>query len=99
LESGKEKYLRLSREIIITGNIKDKSTGEMLRAIYHRFLPRKVLLLHPQGEDRKAIKKIAPFTKEQNKINGKATTYVCKDFACRLPTTDVAEMVSLLESD
>ncbi len=70
----------------------------MIRAIYHRSLLRKVLLLHSQGEEGKAIEKVASFTKEQNKIDGRANAYVCQDFTCRLPTTDVAEMVSLLES-
>ena len=64
LESGKEKDLRSSKEIVIAGDLKDTSTKEMFRAIYHRFLPRKVLLPHPHGKDGKAIEKVASFMKE-----------------------------------
>jgi uncharacterized protein YyaL (SSP411 family) len=69
----------------------------MLKAVYERFLPRKVLILHP--EDGQAIEQIAPFVREQVRIDGKPAAYVCENYACRLPTTVIEEMVSLIESD
>jgi uncharacterized protein YyaL (SSP411 family) len=40
---------------------------------------------------------LAPFTESQLAVNGKATAYVCQDFACKLPTNDIATMLSRLE--
>ncbi|HUW58590.1 MAG TPA: hypothetical protein VMZ92_18280 [Planctomycetota bacterium] len=39
---------------------------------------------------------LAPFTKAQAPIDGKATAYVCRDFTCNAPTTDVTTMLELL---
>jgi len=35
--------------------------------------------------------------KHQEALEGKATAYVCQNFQCRTPTTDIAEMIGLLE--
>ncbi len=86
-----------TKEIVIAGDLKNKDTQKMLRAIRQRFLPRKILLLHPEGEDGKAIEQIVPFIKMQNEIKGKATAYVCENFTCKYPTTDVAKMISFIE--
>jgi uncharacterized protein YyaL (SSP411 family) len=91
--------LGATREMVIAGEVKEKKTKEMLRAVYQCFLPRKVLLLHPDGEDGKAIEQIAPFVKDQGKVDGKATAYICENYACKLPTTDIEHMIALIESD
>ena len=67
----------------------------MLRALRKRFLPNKVVLLRPDAKS-PAITRIAPYTTAQTSIDGKATAYVCRDFACRAPTTDAAKMLELL---
>ena len=71
----------------------------MLAAIHQRFLPRQVLILRPEGESREAIEQLVPFIKEQSSIDGKATAYVCENYACKLPTTNVEEMISQIESE
>jgi uncharacterized protein YyaL (SSP411 family) len=88
-----------TKEISIAGNLLHEDTKKMLQAIRLRFLPRKILILHPEGEKGKAIEKIVPFLKDQNKINGKATAYICESYACKAPTTDVAKMISHIESN
>jgi len=87
-----------TQEIVIAGNFPKKDTKQMLRAVHRRFLPGKILILHPEDEAGKAIEKIVPFIKHQNTINGKATAYVCENFTCKSPTTDVAKMISFIES-
>ena len=42
------------------------------------------------------IEKLSPFVKNQNVINGKPTAYVCKNYICNLPTTDLAKLKGLL---
>jgi uncharacterized protein YyaL (SSP411 family) len=87
------------KEIVIAGNLLKEDTNQMLDAVRSRFLPRKVLILHPEGGEGKAIEKIVPFVKHQNKINGKATAYVCESYACKAPTTDIRKMISHIESN
>jgi uncharacterized protein YyaL (SSP411 family) len=88
-----------TKEIVIAGQLDGEDTRRMLRAIGQRFLPRQVLILHPGDEKREAIEQLASFVKEQYSIDGKATAYVCENYACELPTTNVDEMISRIESD
>jgi uncharacterized protein YyaL (SSP411 family) len=86
-----------SQEIVIAGNSDSADTKKMLNAIRTKFIPNKVVLLHP-SEKAAEITRIAPFTKNQTSAGGKATAYVCRNYACNKPTTDVKEMLGLLES-
>jgi uncharacterized protein YyaL (SSP411 family) len=86
-----------SYEIVVAGDPEAEDTRTMLRALRSRFLPNKVVLLRPPG-DEPEIGKLAAFTIPQRSIDGKATAYVCRDFACELPTTDVEAMLDLIRS-
>ena len=69
----------------------------MLEALRHEFLPNKVVLLRPDGEEGKQIARLAAYTRDQTSIDGKATAYVCRDYACALPTTKIDAMLASLE--
>ncbi|KPL16384.1 MAG: thioredoxin, partial [candidate division Zixibacteria bacterium SM23_81] len=86
-----------TKEIVIAGNVSAKDTEEMLRAIRRRFHPRKVLILHPEGEEGEAIEHIVPLVKGQVMVAGKATAYVCEHYACQMPTNEVDEMMVLID--
>ena len=85
-----------SFEIVVAGGAEAEDTRAMLRALHHRFRPNKVVLLRPEG-DEPAIAGIAPYTADQTAVDGKATAYVCRDFACRAPTTEIEVMLAALE--
>jgi uncharacterized protein YyaL (SSP411 family) len=57
-----------------------------------------VLLFKPAGEKKPPIAQIAPFTASHTSTDGKATAYVCENYTCRLPTTDVGKMMRMLGS-
>ena len=40
-----------------------------------------------------------PFTRSMVTRNGQATAYVCQDFACRLPTTSIDQMLKSLQQN
>jgi len=85
-----------SFEVVIAGDPAAADTRAMLRAFQGRFAPNLVLLLRPPGEA-PAIAELAPFTLEQTSRGGKATAYVCRNHACRAPTTDVAQALANLD--
>ena len=64
----------------------------MLDLIESRFNPNKVILL--QSED---LLEVAPYTKDYGSVDGKSTAYLCRDFKCSLPITDIAKLTELLE--
>ena len=85
-----------SYEVVIVGNAGAEDTGGMIRALTAHFLPNKVVLLKPAEQDSREISELSPFTRQQPGIGGKATAYVCLNYNCKLPTTDVNKMLGLL---
>ncbi len=86
-----------SYEIVITGNPGARDTRAMIDALRSKFLPRKVVLLRPIYEGAREIIHLAPFIKDYGELDGKTTVYVCVDQQCNLPTTDISEMLKLLD--
>jgi uncharacterized protein YyaL (SSP411 family) len=83
-------------EVVIAGKARAEDTKAMVKALRTRFLPNKVVLLN-HGERRSPeIAKLAEFTKNQSSIDGRATAYVCMNYNCKLPTTDIDKMLQLL---
>jgi uncharacterized protein YyaL (SSP411 family) len=77
-----------TREIVIAG---DPGADALVREVRSRFLPRKVLL-RADG-----LESIAPYTRSQRPVGGRAAAYVCENFSCRAPVTDPAELGRLLD--
>jgi hypothetical protein len=85
------------KQIIIAGVPEAADTQKMLREIHSRYLPNKIILLADGDEGQKHLSKYLPFIASVSILNGKATAYVCENYVCKLPTTDVAVMAGLLE--
>jgi len=85
-----------SSEVVVVGKRNDADTKLMLDELRCRFLPNAMFVFRPADETDAAITRIAPFTKDMKSIDGKATAYVCSNFVCSKPTTDIQEMLMLL---
>ena len=85
-----------AQEVVVTGDPDESGTRRMLAALADRYAPRTAVLFKPAGSPSDALAEIAPFTAPHDLLDGKATAYVCTGFACRRPTTDVAEMIEQL---
>jgi uncharacterized protein YyaL (SSP411 family) len=68
----------------------------MLELSHGKFLPNAVVLLHDAGKADPTLHEIVPFIKNQTAVEGKATAYVCENYACKNPVTDIREFESLL---
>lgn len=85
-----------SSEVVVVGKRSDADTKLMLDELRYRFLPHVVVVFRPADEPDAAITRIAPFTKDMKSIDDKATAYVCSNFVCSKPATDIQEMLMLL---
>ncbi len=83
-----------SREIVISGELTDPLTEEMLGIVREAYLPNKVILLREPNDNR--IEQISPFTKDNIQIDGKTTAYVCQGWKCDVPTNDPDRLRSFL---
>lgn len=100
LMSALEFALNPSYEVVIVGKRQQQDTVSMLAALRKPFIPQKVVLFREDKPDAASdIAEIAPYTRSMATRNGQATAYVCQDFACRLPTTSVEQMLQSLGQD
>jgi len=86
-----------SYEVVIAGKAQAEDTKAMVKALRTRFLPNKVVLLNPDGRKSPGIAKLVEFAKNQPSIDGMATAYVCMNYNCKPPTTDINRMLELLD--
>ncbi len=88
-----------THEVVIVGNPENVDTVAMLDALRKSFLPSTVILFRSTADDGSEIVKLAPYTQYMKTTDGRATAYVCQDFVCKLPTTEVSEMMEMLRSE
>ena len=81
-----------SFEVVLVGDPKQGQTQTLIRELFRVYQPNKIVVFRPEGE-KPAISEIAAYTREQKSLAGKATAYVCRNYACEKPTTDPAEMI------
>src|SRR5215212_11132352 len=92
LLSGLVFLLGPSLEIVLAGD----DVRAMRRAVFAPFAPNKVVLHRPKG-DIPPIAAIAPFTREQKPLGGKATAYVCTNHLCKLPVVDAEKVAEMMK--
>jgi uncharacterized protein len=85
------------RQIVIAGVRDAPDTRNLLETVYTRFVPNRVVLLVDSEETRRALAEGAPAVGAMTARNGRATAYVCRNYACQLPVSDAAELAELLQ--
>jgi uncharacterized protein len=83
-------------EIVIAGDPTEAETQHMLRTVQRQYLPNALLILHPPGAAGEEVRKLIPLAADKMALGGRATAYVCQNFACQSPTTDREELEQLL---
>jgi uncharacterized protein YyaL (SSP411 family) len=84
------------KQIIIASNGQTPDRQAMLKEIYKEYLPNKIILGADGGEGQKFLGERVAVVKEVAAIGGKATAYVCENYVCKLPTTDLTELRKML---
>ncbi len=85
-----------SHEVVIVGDPQADDTNRLVRALRSKFIPNKVVIVKPLGDEASEIVRLAPYTEIYSLVKGKATSYVCSNYSCQLPTTDPKKMLELL---
>jgi uncharacterized protein YyaL (SSP411 family) len=72
-------------EMVISSNEYDHDASLVVKEIRKYYMPSKIVLLKTLANN---LQNIAPYTAEQNPINGKTTLYLCRNFSCAKPIID-----------
>jgi uncharacterized protein len=84
------------RQVAIAGPASRQDTRTMVALYWQQFLPNAILLHAVGGTQQKELSRTLPFLADLHEQGGKATAYVCQNYVCNLPTSNIQVMERLL---
>ncbi|WP_462413484.1 thioredoxin domain-containing protein [Neobacillus sp. Marseille-QA0830] len=81
------------KEVVV---LNASGAGALVSALQQDFYPEITFLI---GDEQEKLAAIAPFTKDYHPIDVLPTVYVCENFVCSQPLTDVAKALDLINKD
>ena len=84
------------KEIVVVGSGSDPATQDALTRMKSEYIPGKILLFKDTDQLSPVLSPLAKWTATQETIGDKVTFYVCQDFACKIPTTDIKEALTFI---
>ncbi|MCC7497459.1 MAG: thioredoxin domain-containing protein [Bryobacterales bacterium] len=87
-------FLAKLREIVISGSRGEPRVASLLNVAWRRFLPDSVLLL---ADEAGRSSPLLPGAADKHPVNGAPAAYVCHNFTCQLPVTNVDTLLELLK--
>jgi hypothetical protein len=85
------------REIVLVGQRDSAEMRALLGELFTRFVPNRVVLLVDSPEARQALAAGIPSIGLMNQMDGGATAYVCRNYACQLPVSSAARFAELIQ--
>ncbi len=79
-------------DIVIAGDLADHGSQEMLTAVHRSFLPNRSLLFKPIGPEGDRLAALCAHTRQLQPVDHKPTAFICENFACQSPITDVERL-------
>jgi hypothetical protein len=67
-----------------------------LKLLKSKYIPNKVILFKDTDDKLQSLSPLAKWTSDHKMINKKTTYYICEDFSCKLPTTDIEQALKLI---
>ncbi|MBV9454600.1 MAG: thioredoxin domain-containing protein [Rubrobacter sp.] len=83
-------YLSTPYEVAVIGDLGESDTRALLEAVYTTYLPNKILAGCSENDEEAA--RLVPLLANRPMRDGRATAYVCVQYACKSPTTDAEEL-------
>ena len=84
--------LSTPKEIAIVGEKGDTKTEAMLASLHGTYQPNKIVALSESADGQ-----TLPLLAGKTQVDDTATAYVCENYACQAPTTDVEAFLELLQ--
>lgn len=93
-------HFRRPKEIAIVCTKAVRADAEdMINAVWRNYVPDFTIAMLVEDDARAdASRKKLPLLRDKKSIDGKATAYVCENYACQAPTTDVDKLLEAVLS-
>jgi uncharacterized protein YyaL (SSP411 family) len=85
------------RQIILVGEKDAPDTHALVRTLYSRFVPHRIVLLLDSPVTRKALAVRIPTIAGMDKVDGRASAYVCRNYTCQLPVSEPEKLGELIQ--
>lgn len=85
------------RQVVIAGQRGAADTLALQQEVSRHFAPNQLLLLADGSTGQAWLAERLEFLRGLTPVDGKATAYVCEDFVCQLPVTEVSQLSDLLK--
>jgi uncharacterized protein YyaL (SSP411 family) len=85
------------RQIVIAGVPSAEDTRTLLRLVWQRYIPNRVLILVDGAQRQRQLAEWVPSLATVRRKQGRATAYICENYICNLPTTDPQVVARLLD--
>lgn len=85
------------RQIVIAGVPGAADTRALLRLVWQRYMPNRVLLLADGAVGQKQLSRWLPLLATVTRKQGRATAYICENYVCNLPAADPPTVARLLD--
>ncbi len=87
-----------TNEIVIAGDPSMVETREMLQTINDSFLPYTVFHVNTPDNTGNKLRDLVPFLDEQKGSDNTATAYICENYSCLEPITNVSKFADILDN-
>ena len=87
-------YVSKTREVAVVGPREDPDTRSLLREVFSRYLPNRVVA-GASGES--SAPAPSPLLEGRGMVNGRPTAYVCENYACQLPVNGPEALAAQLD--
>ena len=83
--------LHPTKEIVLAGDSRDINMQKMFKLVHKYFLPEAVIIFKDVAAKEQLLLDQVPYIKGQDPIEGKATAYICENYSCQAPISDIKE--------
>jgi uncharacterized protein YyaL (SSP411 family) len=84
------------RHVVLAGDPAAADFRALAAVLHERLGPRRAVLAADGGEGQRWLAAKAPWLAEMQRAGGRATAYVCAEFACQAPVNTAAELRAVL---
>lgn len=83
-------------EIVLVGAKEDPALKQMISSLQQSFLPNASVMVRYDDKFADQWGELLPLLKDKTLVAAKTAAYVCKNFACQAPVTELAELHNLV---
>lgn len=84
-----------AKEVVLVGSNKAGNINKMVEVIREEFRPFTLSMIY--SKNYKDLRSLAPFIADYKAVDGDVTAYICENFACNAPITDIDKFRETLQ--